>query len=171
MPEKLRKKISNSVHGLSHPSSRATLQEIRNKYVWTGIKKDITSWARICLSCRKAKIIKHNRLKLNKIDMTDGRFDHVHIDIVYMLRVNNYRYCLIMIDPCSRWPEAMPMVDMTANTVATLFLTHWISRFGFPKIITTDQGTQFESELFTALSNVVGAKRSRTSAFGIPPPG
>ncbi|KAL1488769.1 hypothetical protein ABEB36_014568 [Hypothenemus hampei] len=70
-----------------------------------------------------------------------------------------------MIDRFSRWPEAIPLADIAAESVATAFFSHWIARFGCPKTITTDQGTQFESTLFRALTNLVGAKRIHTTPY------
>jgi cleavage and polyadenylation specificity factor subunit 1 len=43
-------------------------------------------------------------------------------------------------------------------------LTSWISRFGFPQIITTDQARQFESQLFHSLAKLCGIQLSRTTA-------
>lgn len=165
VPDKLRQQIFNSIHNLSHPSGKASLQQIRNKYVWPGMKKQVINWSRNCLLCQRAKITRHNRFTPNKIDVPDNRFDHVHLDIVVMPLVQGYRYCLTMIDRFSRWPESVPLKDMSAQTVATAFWSHWISRFGCPKTITTDQGTQFESALFKALVNFTGSKRSRTTAY------
>ncbi|GFX44645.1 transposon Ty3-I Gag-Pol polyprotein [Trichonephila clavipes] len=45
------------------------------------------------------------------------------------------------------WPEVIPTEDMLAETTARALLNGWISRFGTPVTITTDQGTNFESSL------------------------
>lgn len=87
------------------------------------------------------------------------------MDIIYLPEVDGYRYCLTIIDRFSRWLMAIPIKDMTATTTATAVFNNWICQFGTPLTITTDQGSQFESILFTALCNVIGAKHRRTSPY------
>ena len=54
---------------------------------------------------------------------------------------------------------------MQADTVARAFYEHWICLYGAPLTISSDQDTQFESALFTALTKLVGAKRTRTTSY------
>ena len=44
-------------------------------------------------------------------------------------------------------------------------LRPWVSRYGSPETLTTDQGSQFESELFSALLQLIGCNRIRNTAY------
>lgn len=57
------------------------------------------------------------------------------------------------------------MRSITAEEVADTLIREWTSRFGVPAIITTDQGTQFESDLFRRLTQTLSSKRIRTTAY------
>ncbi|GFX28016.1 integrase catalytic domain-containing protein [Trichonephila clavipes] len=70
-----------------------------------------------------------------------------------------------MIDRFSKWPEAQPLKDITAEAVAEAFFSSWVSRFGTPAILTTDRGRQFESSLFKALSKLLGVQKCRTTGY------
>lgn len=165
LPPALRKTAFNLAHGLSHSSGRSTLRSVRSRYVWPSMNSDILRWARECIPCQKAKISRHTRSLPRRIDVPDHRLSHVHLDIVKLSESQGYAYCLTMIDRTTRWPHAVPMRNMLAETVAREFYRHWISMFGTPQVITTDQGTQFESELFQELTKFIGAHRIHTTPY------
>ena len=139
---KFRKQVSLNPHGLGHPSHRATKPLINTRFVWHGMNIDIAVWCRSCKGCQTAKISRHNKPVFGKFDEPIERFDHIHMDIVGPLPyADSFRYLLTCV---YRWPEAIPLVDIRAETVADAFFSGWIARFGPFATITMDRGTQFE---------------------------
>ncbi|MEC9123562.1 MAG: RNase H-like domain-containing protein, partial [Verrucomicrobiota bacterium] len=66
IPEPWRKRVFESVHSLSHPGVRTTKRIVASKFVWHGMAKQITEWARTCIKCQRAKVHRHTRAPLAK---------------------------------------------------------------------------------------------------------
>jgi len=95
-----------------------------------------------------------------------GLWDHVHINIVGPLPPSDGQtYMLTCIDRFPRWPEAIPLSDITAETGARVFMTRQVANFGVPSTVSTDRGRQFESSLFQTLTEMLGFKRIRTTSY------
>jgi len=166
IPANMRKNVFDFYHNSAHPGARVTDRIIRQHYVWPNMHRDITRWAKQCINCQQAKISRHSKLIPDKFVAPDGRFDHVHLDIVGPLpNIEGYQYILTMIDRFSRWIEAVALKETSAATVARTFHDTWITRYGAPKLLTTDQGSNFESQFFTAYLSLIGCERLRTTAY------
>lgn len=166
IPTSFRRRVFESMHNNSHPGIRATKKLIGSRFVWPTLNKNCNFWTKHCIPCQKSKVVRHIKTPIGRFSDLALRFDHVHLDLIGPLPPSQGSYyCLTMIDRYTRWPEAIPIPDMTAETVARSFYNSWISRFGVPSTITTDQGRQFESSLFKSLSLLLGIKRIRSSPY------
>ena len=71
-----------------------------------------------------------------------------------------YRFVLVLMDYATRYPEAVPLHNISAKSVAQAL---FISRVGIPKEILTDQGTSFMSRTLRELYELLGIQSIRTS--------
>ena len=75
-----------------------------------------------------------------------------------------HRYILVICDYATRYPEAMPLKDIMAETIAEQ-LVLLFSRVGIPAEILTDQGTNFMSALLKELYQRLNIASIRTSPY------
>ena len=77
----------------------------------------------------------------------------------------SFTHLLTVVDRFTRWPEAFPVADTSALSLARAFLHGWVARFGTPIHLTSDRGSQFTSSLWDQLSTLLGTKLHHTTAF------
>ena len=166
VPPAWRRAVFDSIHGLAHPGIRATRKMVTARFVWHGINKHIGAWAKTCIPCQKSKVHRHVSAPLEHGQLPDRRFQRIHVDIVGPLPISQGKtYLFTIIDRYTRWPEAIPMSDATAISCAQALLTHHIAQFRVPSDITSDRGAQFTSNLWSALSKLLGAQLHHTTAY------
>ncbi len=165
VPKPLRFQLFQQVHSLSHPGPSATLRLIKDRYIWPGINTEVKLWAKHCEECQRGKIWRHTKTPVGHIP-TNARFHTVHIDLVGPLPPSSgYQYLVTMIDRFTRWTEVVPVVNMSTESVINAFLHGWVSRFGIPRTLISDRGSQFESSVWNLLMQQLGIERKRTTAY------
>ena len=165
IPFAYRRRIFDLLHGLGHPGVERTRQMVQAKVVWPSMRGDVSRWARECLQCQQAKVTRHVIPPIGDFEVPDRRFEHVNVDIVTLPLSNGFRYLLTAVDRFSRWPVAIPISDISAQSVADSFTHGWIQHYGIPATITTDRGSQFSSEIFQQLTRTWGIKALMTTPY------
>ena len=90
--------------------------------------------------------------------ITGGRFELVAANIVgpFPNPANENVYILVISDYFTKFSEIYPIPNMEAKTIASVFFRGWIKRYGCPREFHSDQGTQFESQVFQHLCSMFG---------------
>ncbi|GBM95445.1 Transposon Tf2-9 polyprotein [Araneus ventricosus] len=166
VPKAFRTIIINVIHSPAHSGAKATTNSVKQRFIWTSLKKDCTEFCKQCFPCQKSKVSRHVKSPKGDFSLPSARFSHIHLDVVGPLPLSkSYRYCLTVVDRFTRWPEVFPMINQTANRIAETFYSGWISRFGVPEVVTTDQGRNFESDLFHSFTKYLGISKIRSAAY------
>ena len=165
VPFSWRRRIFDAVHGLGHPGVHRTQQTISERFVWPSIKADANRWARECIACQQAKVTRHVTPPIGDFEVPSQRFSHLNMDLVTLTPSNGFSHLLTIVDRFTRWPVAIPIANITAETVADAFAHGWVATYGVPVAITTDRGSQFLSSIWTQLMSQWGIKTITTAAY------
>ena len=165
IPKSLREKIFNITHNVSHPSAKVTISLMTERFIWKNMKSDIRRMCKVCLNCQKSKITRHVESGTQPFPQTANRLSHLHADIVGPLPPSKgYSHLLTIIDRATRWVEAIPITSTSAESCATGLIS-WISRYGIPDTLVTDNGANFTSKLLHSISTSLGFKLHHTTAY------
>lgn len=166
IPNQFRSLVLEQIHGLSHPGVRATTKLVQERFVWPNLQRSCKEFVKHCIACQKCKIQRHTKAPVTQYGTKCDRFEHVNVDIVGPLpESHGYSYLLTIIDRATRWIEAIPTSNITAETIAKAIISGWIARFGIPQRISTDRGRQFECQVFNQLNQMLGIQHLRTTSF------
>ena len=166
VPASMRRKVVSAIHNLAHPSIASTVKLVSDRFVWHKMKRDIRQWARTCEKCQCNKVYRHTQPPLGQFNEPLRRFSHIHVDITGPLPTSGgMRYIFTIVNRSTRWCEATPIPDQSSQSCITALAVAWISRFGVPKDITSDQGACFTSALWTNFAKVIGAQLHHTTSY------
>ena len=89
---------------------------------------------------------------MQKFELPTERFQHVCIDLAGKLPMSEgYQYLLTIVDRFTRYVQAIPLKDATADSVCSGFLHGWVAFMGVPVYLRSDLGSCFLSQKFQAL--------------------
>lgn len=145
-----------------HPGVKRMLSRIKASYYWKGMRSDIERFVKDCKLCQVNKPLRASNKAPMVITSTSTRpFERLALDIVGPLpeaSLQKFKYILTLQDDLTKFSCAYPMITCTTDEVARS-LVHFFSLFGFPKMLLTDQGTTFTSDLFKELTEILKIKK------------
>lgn len=166
MPESKRRELIRIVHKVAHPGIKATQNLVLKQGMWPGLTRDVATYVRNCRNCLRGKTVRHIKAPIQDFEDIDGRFTHVHVDVVGPLpEARGTRYLLTIIDRFTRWIEVVPMDSQSADSCANGFAFFWVARFGIPRVITSDQGRSFANDIWKKMAQAMGTELHTTAPY------
>lgn len=160
VPNILQENHGTTVAG--HPGFKRMYNRIKTSYYWKNMRSDIERFVKNCKLCQVNKPLRGtNKAPMVITSSSTKPFERLALDIVGPLPeagLQKFKYILTLQDDLTKFSCAYPMITSATDEVARS-LIHFISLFGFPKMILTDQGTCFTSELFRQLTEILKIKK------------
>ena len=103
---------------------------------------------------------------MQKFNLPLQRFQHVCLDLVGKLPMcEGYQYLLTIVDRFTKYVQAIPLKDVTADSLCSGFLQGWVAFIGVPVYLQSDHGSCFPSQKFRALLKMLGIQHLLGSAY------
>ncbi|CAG2228704.1 unnamed protein product [Mytilus edulis] len=171
VPKVLRDDLLKSYHdciaGGGHQGFERTYAALRNKYFWQSMYSDINTYVKTCETCQQSKRAFNARPPPLQPQQTHDVFQRWHIDILSGLPTtkDKFKHILLVVDSYSKWCEAFPLRTQEAKEVANVLYKEIITRYGAPRILISDRGKTFVSNIVKALSELFNITRHLTSSY------
>jgi transposase InsO family protein len=160
------KQIHNDSSG-GHLGITKTLQMVRDRFYWLNCTNDVKDWCRKCTTCA-ASNGPHRKPKAEMQQYLVGSpFERIAVDVLGPLPQSDVgnKYIFVVMDYFTKWVEAYAVPNQEATTLADILVGEFVSRFGVPLELHSDQGRNFESKLFQEVCQRLGIHKTRTTAM------
>ena len=100
-------------------------------------------------------------IPITKTEIPDRPFDKIAIDLVteWKTSTSQNKHILTIIDHLTRWPEAFPILDKSADTIVYTFINEYLPVHMCPQYILSDNGTEFKNSLMDQVLQQLGIDR------------
>ncbi|KAL5548928.1 hypothetical protein UlMin_004159 [Ulmus minor] len=133
----------------NHSSGRALAHKVlRQGYYWPTIQADSLAFVQKCDKCQRFSTIPHQPPEELTPVSSPWPFAKWGIDLIGPLPTarGQLKYDVVAIDYYTKWVEAEALAKITEQNVTNFIWKHIICRFGIPRELVSDHGTQFENE-------------------------
>ena len=170
LPQKYRREFIRLAHSGAtggHLGKTKTQEQVALRAYWPAWKEDVSLELKCCAECAQYHRGKApHQTPLRPFNASEP-FEIISVDITgkHPRSSRGNEYIITTIDLFSKWGDATAVRSHTAPVVAKVLFDNIFSRFGMPKKILTDQGSEFEACLFKELCLHMGIQKIRTTPY------
>lgn len=161
LPPKYRMETVRNYHqDHCHIGIQKTLSLIKMRFFWTRMEETVKDVINSCHLCSFNKQ-PSTRNKAPLISTLVGEpFERIAIDLTgpFTVTSKGNRYIFGIIDHFSKFTMLIPVKNLESKTICNALFDHWVSLFGAPIEIISDNGSSFKNKLKTGFANMMGIK-------------
>ena len=147
-----------------------TLQMLQRFNWWVGFDQSVRWWIRRCLFCQTRETSRQTiRWPTTFVPLPSGPGQIVSVEYFGPLPItrNGNKHKLLYTDRFSRHVAAYAMTqeERTAEATARIFVEQYISLWGCPHTLLSDNGSEFVARLSLAMYKLMRTRKIATAAF------
>lgn len=170
IPEALRERILTLEHHptvAAHPGMNRMYYTMRRKYYWPSMITDIYNTITRCTTCAQNRLaLRRHTSPLTLFPASEPLTD-LSIDIFGPIPAtkSGNRFILVITDRFSKLTKCVALRHITAISVASALIDAWVTSYGPPDRVLSEQGRQFMSNFFIAVMKMLGTETVRTTPY------
>ncbi|GJW17056.1 putative reverse transcriptase domain-containing protein [Tanacetum coccineum] len=143
--------------------------DLRDRYCWPGIKKDIAEYVSKCLTCLKVKA-EHQRPfgLLQQPNISIWKWEGIAMDFVTKLArtSSGHDTIWVIMDRLTKFAHFLPMhEDYKMERLARLYLNEIVARHGVPISIISDLDSRFTSRFWQSIQEALGTRLDMSTTY------
>ncbi|GJU78191.1 reverse transcriptase domain-containing protein [Tanacetum coccineum] len=152
-----------------HPGADKMYYDLRDRYWWPGMKKDIAEYVSKCLTCLKVKA-EHQRPSglLQQPEIPIWKWEGIAMDFVTKLprTSSGHDTIWVIVDRLTKSAHFLPMrEDYKMERLARLYLNEIVARHGVPILIISDRDSRFTSRFWQSMQEALGTRLDMSMAY------
>jgi len=150
-----------------HLGIARTAARIAARYYWPGMFREIAQYVRSCTSCQQHKPAQQQTPGKMQPSINQHPWETVSSDLVGPLPRSSKGNCYLVMfqDRFTKWVQCKAIRQASGKAVTRALYEEIITRFGCPKTVITDNGTQYTGGLFRKLLTEMGIKHRLTPPY------
>lgn len=168
VPAEMRTRVLHAHHDESgHPGREETYRAITQRYFWPDTRKHVQLYVQRCLTCAAIKPGAARPAAPLKPRSPTSPWHTVSVDLMgpYPKTATGKTHILVATDPFTKWVEAYPTGEPRAHILIRLLEENIFNRFGYPKVVLSDNGPQFKCARWMRACRRWGADAYHTGIY------
>ena len=170
VPTSLRDRVLSSLHDClpdgAHLGVKLIYPILRKFFWWSGMFADLKSHIEACVVCQQYKKGREQKPQLQPYSAPDAAWEVLAIDNMKLpTSADGFCYVLVCVECYTGFAIAFPLKDIGHNSVIGALLDGVFTKYGWPKFLIADNGSEFNNQYVVDLCAMASVHRRAIAPY------